>query len=106
MKFNMKKNNLIVICIIIILAIILINFFDYYYNQLPNVILKEDLTVNVSSEVTNLSFIEKIEGGTIISKEKKIDTSSTGKKEVIITIKNKYGKERQYKYFINVIDID
>lgn len=102
----MKKKNKIIICIIIFLIIVLINLFDHYYNQLPNVILKDDLTVNISSEVTNLSFIEKIEGGTIISKEKKIDTSSTGKKEVIITIKNKYEKERQYKYFINVVDDD
>lgn len=106
MRFDMKKNKMITLCIVIVVAIVLINLFDYYYNQLPNVILKGDLTVNISSEVTNLSFVEKIEGGTIISKEKKIDTSSTGKKEVIIIIKNKYGKERQYKYFINVIDID
>lgn len=102
----MKKNNMIVICVVIVIAIILINLFDYYYNQLPIVLLKDNLTVTVFSDVTNLSFIEKIEGGTIISKEKKIDTSSAGKKEVIITIKNKYGKERKYKYFINVIDID
>ena len=99
----MKKTT-IIICIIAVTIVILVSFFDYRYNQLPNVILKDDLTVSISSKVTNFSFIEKIEDGTITSKEKNIDTMSPGKKEIIITIKNKYGKERQYKYFIEVID--
>lgn len=100
----MKKKNKIIICIIICLVIVLINLFDYYYNQLPTVILKDNLTVTALSDVTNLSFIEKIENGVIISNEEKIDTSSAGKKKIVIIIKNKFGKKREYKYFIDIID--
>lgn len=100
----MKKKRKIIICIIICLVIILINLFDYYYNQLPTVILKDNLTVTIFSDVTNLSFIKKIEDGVVTSKEEKIDTASVGKKEIVITIKNKCGKERKYKYFIDVVD--
>ena len=100
----MKKKNKIIICIIICLVIVLINLFDYYYNQLPTVILKDNLTVTALSDVTNLSFIEKIEDGVVISKEEKIDTTSLGKKEIVIVIINKCGKERKYKYFIDVIN--
>lgn len=100
----MKKKNKIIIGIIICVVIVLINLFDYYYNQLPTVILKDDLTATVLSDVTNLSFIEKIEDGIVISKEEKIDTTSLGKKEIVVVIKNKYGKERKYKYFIDVIN--
>lgn len=98
----MKKFLSVVASIIIL--ILVINFVDIQYNQLPQVILKNNLTAYVSEEVTNLSFISEVKNGSIVSKEEKIDTSTIGKKQVVITIKNKYGKKRDYRYFITIIE--
>lgn len=98
----MKKFLSVVASLIIL--ILVINFVDIQYNQLPQVILKNNLTAYVSEEVTNLSFISEVKNGSIVSKEEKIDTSTIGKKQVVIIIKNKYGKKRDYRYFITIIE--
>lgn len=97
---NMKK---MIIISLVVVGIIITNLLEMKYNQLPEVILNDNLTVYTFDDVTSLSFISKINNGTIISREEKIDTSTAGKKEVVITIKNKYGKKRDYKYFVIVV---
>lgn len=100
--------NKVKIIIGIITAIITIFIVSFYhlYNQLPNITLVEDLTVEKNDVVTNLQFIRSVKDGKIISNEEKIDTSKIGKKKIVITIVNKYGKKRTYQYFIFIVDND
>lgn len=100
--------NKVKIIIGIITAIITIFIVSFYhlYNQLPNITLVEDLTVEKNDVVTNLQFIRSVKDGKIISNEGKIDTSKIGKKKIVITIVNKYGKKRTYQYFIFIVDND
>lgn len=98
-----NKIKILIGIITIIITICIVSFY-HLYNQLPNVTLVEDLTVEKDDIVTNLQFISSVKDGKIISNEKKIDTSKIGKKKIVITIVNKYGKKRTYQYFISIVD--
>mgnify|MGYP003458940207 CR=1 FL=1 len=87
----MKKKIIIItniICIICLLAgtFVIIN---NKKNELPSVILQNDLTV---------------EKGKIISKDDYIDTSTPGKQKITITIENNYNKKRDYTFYIEVVN--
>lgn len=102
-KSCIKKNKILLI-IFALIILSLISILNIKYNQLPTVYLSDNLIVNQFQDVTNLSFVTKVEDGTIISDEKKINTSKSGQKEVILIIKNKLGKKYKYKYFITIIE--
>ena len=56
------------------------------------------------SEITNYYGIRNVDKGKIITKEKIIDTSRLGRKKILLTIENNYGKKREYQYFINIVE--
>ena len=100
-KRKIKKNVIIIgIFLIIFLIILLIILFN---KKEVEVKLKENLKVEINTEVKLLSFIDKIENGEIISKDENIDTSKLGKKELKIKISNK-NKKQDYKFIIEIID--
>lgn len=102
----MKKKIIIIttiICIICLLAgtfVIIIN----KKNELPSVILQNDLTVEINKKVKISSFIKSIEKGKIISKDDYIDTSTPGKQKITITIENNYNKKRDYTFYTKVVN--
>lgn len=102
----MQNKIKIIIGIIITIVALCIVDFNHLYNQLPEVTLVEDLTVEKNDIVTNLQFIRNVENGKIISKQKKIDTSKIGQKKIVVAIVNKYGKQRPYQYFISIVNND
>lgn len=73
-------------------------------NELPNVVLQNDLTVEQNEKVKISSFIKSVEKGKIISKDDYIDTAAPGKQKITITIENNYKKKRDYTFFIEVIN--
>lgn len=99
----MKKKVIIIICLILIIWLItdFLLFFNPL-NELPNVILVEDLTTKKDAKVKVSEFIEKIEKGKMVSKNYYIDTSEYGKQKIVIKIENNYGKKREYQFFIEV----
>lgn len=105
----MKKKKIIIIITIIVVIVLLGigSVFAYKeYQTKPIVTLKENLVVSFDSEVTNLSFIEKVEKGTIETKEETVNTQVLGKREVELLLKNKYGRKTTYTFSIMVIDTE
>lgn len=110
MKRKLKKKNIITIVIIAVLIIVLIVF--YIKNNIDDkkqetkIVLIDNLNIEVYSEITNLSLIEKIDNGKIISEKEKIDTNYLGKKEVKITYLNENSEEKDYTFTINIVDTE
>ena len=104
----MKKNKIITIGIIIFLLIMVyfvIQIFDPFHT-LPIVELKDNLTAEQNEKATNISYIEDVKYGKIISKEENIDTTTLGKKKIKIEIENNYGKKREHIFYIDVIEVE
>lgn len=104
----MKKNKIIMIVTIFFLLIMLyfvLQIFDPFHT-LPVVELKDNLTAEQNEKVTNISYIEDVKYGKIISKEENIDTTTLGKKKIKIEIENNYGKKREYIFYIDVIEVE
>ncbi len=102
---NSKKRIIITISILILLLVLGFAIWWYLYEEKIEISLKKDLQVPYKSTVTNLSFIDYIKNGTIITKEKNIDTTKLGKKKITISFKNKYGRKEKKSFEITVIDI-
>ena len=97
------KKTIIIMCLIFIICLItiLLMFFNPL-NELPTVILKEDLTVEKDEKVKASEFIQKIKKGKIVSKDYYIDSSKYGQQKIVIKIENNYGKKREYQFFVEV----
>ncbi len=76
----------------------------YFYHQKVEVILVKDLTVPYQSSITNLSFIEKVQKGKILTKEETIDTTKLGTKKITLTFQNQYGRKETKTFEITVVD--
>ena len=105
-KFEKNKKWIILICCFTVFSFILyfwnMNFNPYYYY--PQIEINNKIQVEQYSEITNYYGIKNISNGKIVTKEKIIDTSKIGKKEVDLVIENKYGKKREFTYFIDVVE--
>ena len=104
----MKRNKIITVSIIICLLIMVyfaLQIFDPFHT-LPVVELKDNLTAEQNEKVTDISYIEDVRYGKVVSKEKKIDTKTLGKKKVVIEIENNYGKKREYIFYIDVTEAE
>lgn len=76
------------------------------FHSLPIVELKDNLTAEQNEKVTNISYIEDVKYGKVISKEENIDTTTLGKKKIKIEIENNYKKKREYIFYIEVIKVE
>ncbi len=104
-----KKNFLICFGIIQFVNVIgviyfVIQYFDIFHTM--PIVSFNDLSAIQYEEKTNLSYIKDIKYGKVISKEKKVNTSTPGKKKIVIIIENNYGKKRKYQFFVNVKKIE
>lgn len=73
--------------------------------QAKDVLLKDNLTFEINSEVNLLSLISEDNQATIINKDEKIDTTTLGKKEVTIKYDNGLlNQTLEKKIRINVVD--
>jgi len=107
-KRKKKKLKLkIFLLLFLILIITIVSLILYFINKEKNKIkitLKEDLTIEVNSEVTISSLISNIENGTIIDNNQLVDTTTIGEKELIIKLKNNKEKEESYTFKVNIVD--
>lgn len=71
--------------------------------QQAKVLLSGNLDYEINSELNLLSLISEDNKVEIISEDQTIDTSTLGKKELVIKYKDN-GEEKEYKFEINVID--
>lgn len=81
------------------------SIYFYFYHCKVEVILKEDLTVSYQEDVTLDTFINSIQNGEILDKNIEIDTSTIGKKQIIVELKNKLGRREFYTFEIQVVDV-
>lgn len=102
----MKKKIIIIVTIICIICLLSGIFFiiNNKKNELPNVVLENNLKVQKDEKVKISSFIKSVEKGKIISKDNYIDTATPGKQKITITIENNYKKKRDYTFFIEVVN--
>ncbi len=102
----MKKKIIIIATITCIICLLAGIFFiiNNKKNELPNVVLENNLKVQKDEKVKISSFIKSVEKGKIISKDDYIDTATPGKQKITITIENNYKKKRDYTFFIEVIN--
>ena len=103
----MRKKVIIISTIILLLIMLyfVIQIFDPFHT-LPVVELKDNLTAEQNEKVTNISYIEDVRHGKVISKEENIDTTTLGKKKIKIEIENNYGKKREYIFYIDVKEVE
>lgn len=92
----------IVILIIVFIVNLIITIISFFRKP-PKIMLKEDLNVCVNETVTNTSFVSEIQNGKITSEEKSVDTSTLGKRLILLNIKDNYGKDIEYYYTINIV---
>lgn len=104
----MKRNKIITVSIIICLLIMVYFALQIFgpFHSLPIVELKDNLTAEQNEKVTNISYIEDVKYGKVISKEENIDTTTLGKKKIKIEIENNYGKKREYIFYVEIIKVD
>ena len=98
-----KKIKIIFIISLVSIIVVAISMFLIILNNKVNLVLKKDLNVQINSEVSLYSFVEKIKSGEIISNDKEIDTSTLGKQDLSIKVKNG-STTKEYKFTINVVD--
>lgn len=104
----MKKKKLIVIITVVVLVILVTTLIIYFNNRvvLDNsaFTLKDDLTVNVYSDIKVKDFIDNIEGKII--KNTTLDTTELGTVEVEFIYLNSDNKKRKGIFEIEVKDLE
>lgn len=104
-----NKKRLIILCLGVLVIILISSYFVYKsYKEKYKVLvsLKNDLTVEVNSEVYLYSFIDEVKNGEIITEDKLVDTSKLGEKKLELSIKNKQDKIEKYYYKIEIVDTE
>ena len=111
-KGNKKKNSLklfIIILILIGIAIAGYYMYDRYQKELieknsVKISYNDNLKAEINDEVIINTFIKNVINGTLLNGEDNIDTSSLGKKEISLSIKNKDEEMEKHTFKIEVID--
>lgn len=103
-----KRKNIIITSIIIIILTIIISsliFIKIYKDRNSlKIILISNLNTEINSETNLLSFIKEIKNGELLTEDKKINTSTLGTQKIELLIKDKFNKEINYSFNINIID--
>lgn len=104
----MDKKKIIIISSIFIVVILIIAMIIYFYTRIvvdnSGFILKDDLTVNVYSDVEVKDFIKDIDGKVVDNV--KINTKSLGKVEVEFVYLNSDEKKRKGVFEVEVKDLE
>lgn len=97
----MKHKKFLIIILIIFILILLITIITLYCVS-PIVSINSEIKVSLNDKVETKKFVKKITLGTY--ENKILDTSKTGKYDVLIHTKNIFGKVKDYKASLEVID--
>ena len=102
-KRRKKTNSIIALLVFILLLLIIVFIFVFINSKKVNVILKEN-TIELNEKIFSTDCVDKIKNGKVVSDKEQIDTSKIGKKEIIIKIKDKFNKVKEYNCIFNVVD--
>lgn len=110
---NKKKLFIILSSMIFIILVVGIVIYLVHKNNIlekeknrMRVVLKDNLEVEINSQVYLLSFIDSVKNGNIITEDMLVDTSKLGNKDLMITIKNIYDEDIEYKFNILIKDTE
>lgn len=95
--------NKFVISIVIVLLII-IGSFLYFYLQKPKVYFKDDLSAEINTDRKIFDYIDSVDGGLIISKDKNIDTTKLGYQKLILKTKNVVKRTFSHEFKVLIKD--
>ena len=100
---NNKKKKIMLIGIIVLVILVTTICILVFGGKKSDLVLIKDLNVEINSEVTLLSFVDEVKNGSVISEDKKIDTSKLGRQELTVEVKTG-NKTKKYELTINVVD--
>ena len=100
---NNKKKKIMLIVIIVLVILFTTICILVFGGKKSDLVLIKDLNVEINSEVTLLSFVDEVKNGSVISEDKKIDTSKLGRQELTVEVKNG-NKTKKHEFTINVVD--
>lgn len=100
---NNKKKKILLIGIIVLVILVTTICLLVFGGKKSDLVLIKDLNVEINSEVTLLSFVDEVKNGSVISEDKKIDTSKLGRQELAVEVKTG-NKTKKYEFTINVVD--
>ena len=103
MKKKLKKKIRFLIILLLLLFLLFLIFLYLFIIRKPKVIFTDNLTAEINSYVKISDYIKEIKNGKLITKNNKIDTSSLGKKNIIVEIESK-NKTTKYELNINIVD--
>jgi hypothetical protein len=92
---RLKKKIRITLWLLLFLSILIIIFSS---NQKNDIIITSNLDIEINSDINLLSFIKKSKNYEIITKDKKIDTSTLGPQTLEIIYKD--SKKEEKKIFL------
>ena len=100
----MKAKNFLVIVFsfLFVLLFVFVTLFMIHVKRTDSIVLKDDLSCQFREKVYTDDFIADI-NGEVLSKNL-VDTSSIGKKRVLIQFKNRYGFVENKYFYVNVKD--
>ena len=104
-KHRRIRKEAIILFVFLLAVIGLIIGLIVYFNSSKLVVDYQDNNeINIYDDVYVNDYITKLENGSIISDNTKIDTNSLGVKEVKVVIKDNHNKEHEYVITFNVVD--
>lgn len=99
-----KKRFLILGALVIIVIVGIFLVVKMVSKTNLKLILKDKLTVEVYEKANVSDFVQKVKGGSLESKEQKIDTSKLGKQTIKVTLVDKQGQKIKKSFEITVVD--
>ena len=100
----MKKGIIIGIILFVICAIGGIGTYFFVQSKQLNVSFKKDVVVSLNDVIYNTDYIDDLTNGEIVNKKEVINTKNIGVQTVTLTIRDYFGKEKDYSFDVKVID--
>ena len=99
-----KLNKKLIVLIIIFIVLLSITIFLFIDSQKSSIEFEKDVVVEINSKVNNTDYLKDFKNLELISSKEEVDTSKLGKVTVTLKFKDKFNKEVEYSYEIEVKD--
>ena len=100
----MKKGMIVCLVLLLICALAGVGTYFFIKSKQLNVSFKKDIVVSLNDEVYNTDYVVDLDNGEIVNKKEVINTATTGTKTITLTIRDFFGKEKDYSFDIKIID--
>ena len=100
-----RKNRRIKIVLFLVLLLLVGGGIILYYNSKKlDVLYDKEITINYGSNYSIKEAIKNIKNGEIVDDGIEVDTSKLGSQEIVVLVKDEFGKTHEYKIKVNVVD--